>query len=66
MATKYLVCFIVFYSGSNNCMATLTAGHDPTALDSYLTTLAGQVYSIDEQCRIKKDNSSSFFCRVRQ
>lgn len=47
-------------------MATLTAGHDPTALDSYLTTLAGQVYSIDEQCRIKKDNSSSFFCRVRQ
>ncbi|XP_062576119.1 uncharacterized protein LOC134238008 [Saccostrea cucullata] len=50
-------------TGGNNCMSSLTASHNPTAIDSYLTTLAGQVYSIDEQCRIKKDNSSSFFCR---
>ena len=52
------------FRNNQNCMTTLSSGHDPSLLDQYLTTLGGQVYSIDKQCRIVKNDDSSYFCRV--
>lgn len=52
-----------FRSG-NNCMKTLGANFDPTALAPYNQSLAGQIYDADAQCG-HIIGTSSYMCRVR-
>ena len=45
-----------------NCMTSLRASHDPTALDQYSKTFNGHIYQPDEQCQHYR-NGSSYLCR---
>ena len=44
-------------------MLTLSPSYDPTALDAYTGSVAGQVYDADKQCEIMK-GAGSYLCRV--
>ena len=44
-------------------MLTLSPSYDPTALDAYTGSVAGQVYGADKQCEIMK-GAGSYLCRV--
>jgi len=44
-------------------MTSLSASHDPTALDQYNKTFNGQIYEPNEQCQHYL-NGSSYLCRV--
>ncbi|XP_052080815.1 zinc metalloproteinase-disintegrin-like NaMP [Mytilus californianus] len=46
-----------------NCMASLSANHDPSALDKYNNTLQGQIYNHDEQCMQNRNHKDSYLCR---
>uniref|UniRef100_K1PXB8 A disintegrin and metalloproteinase with thrombospondin motifs 1 n=1 Tax=Magallana gigas TaxID=29159 RepID=K1PXB8_MAGGI len=60
-STGYFTAYIsALNSGSSgNCMTTLNAGFDPTALNQY-TSLPGQVYDADAMCRHIVGPASSF------
>ncbi|XP_076088154.1 A disintegrin and metalloproteinase with thrombospondin motifs 7-like [Mytilus galloprovincialis] len=49
-------------SSGNNCMKTLGANFDPTALAPYNQSLAGQIYDADAQCG-HIYGTSSYMCR---
>ncbi|XP_063411672.1 A disintegrin and metalloproteinase with thrombospondin motifs 7-like isoform X1 [Mytilus trossulus] len=51
-----------FESSGNNCMKTLGANFDPTALAPYNQSLAGQYYDADAQCS-HIYGTSSYMCR---
>ncbi|XP_034302732.2 mucin-22 [Magallana gigas] len=60
-STGYFTAYIsALNSGSSgNCMTTLNAGFDPTALNQY-TSLPGQVYDADAMCKHIVGPASSF------
>lgn len=55
--------FVSLYSQNRNCMTSLSATFDPTALNQY-TSLPGQVYDPDSICRHILGSASSF-CKVK-
>ncbi|CAC5419010.1 unnamed protein product [Mytilus coruscus] len=67
---KFSTCSIDYFtskidtleSSGNNCMKTLGANFDPTALAPYNQSLAGQLYDADAQC-IHIYGNSSYMCR---
>ena len=56
-------CLFLLCSNGYNCMTSLRASHDPTALDQYNKTFNGHIYQPDEQCQHYR-NGSSYLCRV--
>jgi hypothetical protein len=54
--------FKIFSSSNNNCLTTSVSSNN-TALDSYLTQNIGQLYSIDQQCKLAF-GQASYGCRV--
>lgn len=64
-STTYFSNYIDALDGANNnCMKTLSAGFDPTALTPYDQNLAGQIYTADDQCAHMR-GTGSYFCNDR-
>ena len=58
-----ILSFFLCIRSGNNCMKTLTADFDPTALSPYDEILAGQLHDADQQCANIR-GVGSYLCRV--